>query len=100
MSIFIATIIFGIIAIIFAFKAQKYQIEEIRKVLSLRAYGIMLLCIGFSLHTLGDLLSPYYGDAIELLLESIAHVIILGSFIIFYMVTQYSIKSSRGYWFK
>src|SRR3989344_8206528 len=97
MLTFIATIIFGIIAIILAFKARKYRIEETNKVLSLRAYGIMILCIGFSLHTLGDVLALYYGDVIEILLESIAHIIILGSFIIFYMAAQYAIKSSRGY---
>lgn len=90
----------GVIATFLAFRTHKYLIEETSKVLNLRAYGILLLFMGFSLHTLGDLLSPYYGDATELLLESIAHVIILGSFIVFYLVAQQTIKSSRRYWFK
>jgi len=100
LTIFILTIAFGAVAVFFALKARRYAIKESKVPLKLHAYAIMAFCIGFSLHTLGDLLAAYYGDSMELLLESIAHVIILAAFIIFYNAAHQTVKSTKEYWFK
>ena len=98
--LFAATVILGAVAVFFAFRAKHHSIEETEKLLKLRTYGILLLYVGFSVHTMGDMLSQSYGKSVELLLESIAHLVILVSFIFFYKMALCAIKNSKEYWFK
>ena len=95
----IAAIILGTVATFLAFKTQKYSIRENKYTLKYRAYGVLLIYIGFVMHTLGDVLSVYSG-IVELSLESIAHVIILVAFVTFYLASKKAEKKSRRYWFK
>ncbi len=100
LTLFILTIVFGTVAVFFAFNARRYAIKDSKIPLKLHAYALTALCIGFSLHTLGALLSAYYWYVMELLLESIAHVIILAAFIMFYNAAHQTMKSTKEYWFK
>jgi|GEM_PF-4013798 len=98
--LFIATIIFGAIAVYLAFKAKENSIESTKEVLKLRMYGVIILYFAFSLHTFGDMLGHYYGEEIALLFESIAHGFIFASFIYFYRTALDAVESSKVYWFK
>jgi len=94
------TIIVSILAVVMAYYAKKYSINEMRNVLNFRAHGLLVFGLGFILHTLGDFLSQVYGGPIEIILESIAHFIIMGSFVFFYLAAQSAVEGSRGLWFK
>ena len=96
----IATIVLGSITTFVSFRARDYGYEDHKRFLKFQAYGILIMYFGFSTHTLGDVLSVYYGESLELLLESIAHVIILISFVFFYKATLEVIKNTKEYWFK
>ncbi|MBS3123526.1 hypothetical protein J4437_02730 [Candidatus Woesearchaeota archaeon] len=92
-------IVFSIIAVALGFYCKKYSIEENAGYISLRAYGLLLLVAGYILHTFGDYFSVGYGATMELTLESIAHVIILVSFIFFIISAKKILAKARGYWF-
>ncbi|MBS3112760.1 hypothetical protein J4418_01635 [Candidatus Woesearchaeota archaeon] len=94
------TIIVSLLAVVMAYYAKKYSIDETRDVLNFRMQGLLVFGLGFILHTFGDFLSPAYGGTIELILESIAHFIIMGSFVFFYLAAQSAVEGSRGLWFK
>ena len=93
-------IVFSAAAIVLALKAWRYAIEETEEALKYRTYGLVVLCFGFVFHTVGDFLSAYYGDVTELILESIAHLIILIAFVLFYYAAQQVIINTKGLWFK
>ena len=95
----IPAIILGIIAIVLAFKAKQYSIEETVESSKLNYYGLILLTAGFVIHIIGDMFFSYYGAA-ELLIESFAHVVILIAFLYFYKAAKHAVKKSERYWFK
>jgi hypothetical protein len=98
--VFIGVITLSALAVFFAFYNIKYAIEENKKYVKKRLIGLLLLSIGFIIHTLGDFLSSIYGSSVELGLESAAHVIILISFIFFIISAREILNSVKGYWFK
>lgn len=98
--LFSAVMISCIVASVYAIISRRNAISEVKQVLTLRAYGIMILAGGYVLHTLGNFLSPYYGPSLELILESIAHGVIMIAFFLFYKTARKAVTSSKGYWFK
>jgi len=98
--VFIGVTIFSILAVFFAFYNIKYAVEENKKYVKKRLIGLILLSIGFIVHTFGELSSGGYGSPLELQLESLAHVIILFSFVFFISSARDILKSTKGYWFK
>lgn len=98
--IFLGIVVLSLLAIFFGFYTRKYSINENRKYLIKRSWGLLLLALGFIIHTLGDVLSVRYGVQAELGLESIAHVIILFSFLFIIISSRDILNSIKGYWFK
>ena len=98
--VFILIFALSLIAVYFAFKAKNSAVEEFKDILSLRANGTLLLAIGFTVHNTGDYLGAFYGGSFELALESIAHLIILIAFVLFYKSVSSTAKTTKGYWFK
>jgi len=99
--IFLATIIIGVIASIFSFKASKYSIDEMKSSLKLRAYAISIICFGFIVHTAGDYFGGLYAsENLELSLESIAHVIIFIAIILCTLSTKKIGDMTKEYKFK
>lgn len=92
--------VLSIAVIILGFHNLKFAIEENRQALKLRAAALVFLTFGAILHTIGDQLATSYGELLELTLESIAHVIILISFLIFLLSAKNILKKARMYWFK
>ena len=100
MTLFLSTLVLGGVTVYYGFMAKRHGYSDHGSLLSYRALGILLLYVGFSVHTLGDLLEPYYGEAGELLLESIAHVIILVSFVFFYKTALQAKLLTKEFWFR
>jgi len=98
--IFAGIILLSLGSIFFAFYNWKYSIDENKKYIKKRSIGLLILSVGLIIHTLGDFLSPLYGSSLELGLESIAHVIILVSFIFFISSSKEILNGVKGYWFK
>ena len=95
-----AMIILSAIAVYFGFYCKKYSFDENKKYINMRSFGLLILALGYVIHTLGDYLSVFYGEKIELLLESSAHIIILVSFVFFIISAKEILKKARRYWFK
>ena len=94
------SIIIGVLTVIIAFYAAKYNMIEDSNSLKSRAIAVVLVVFGFILHTLGDYLAFFYGESIEQVLESIAHVIILGGFVFLYRYSEQLLKDSEKYGFR
>ncbi len=93
-------IVLSVIAVYFAFRSKKSSIDENKRYISIRAWGLVILSAGFIVHTLGDFLSSRYGAIVELSLESLAHVIIMISFVFFIVSAHQILISAKGYSFK
>src|SRR3989344_846704 len=87
-SLFTATILVGVISIILAMRAKVYAINELKKAFGLYSYTIILLSIGFMLHSIGDGFSIFLGDMMGELFEAVSHIIILIALIMFYITAQ------------
>ncbi len=99
--LFSGTIILGIIASALAFYARKYAISENREFLNFYAAAILIMAIGFMVHTAGDFFSLLYdNESLGHILESIAHVILFASFFLFAVSANKILKASKQYWFK
>jgi len=97
---FVSIIVLGLIVACLGFYGKKYSFDENKKYLNLRAWGLLILALGFIIHTLGDYLSPTYGHSVELGLESSAHFIIMLSFVFFIISAKDMLKNTKEYWFK
>ncbi|PIN86939.1 hypothetical protein COV19_01950 [Candidatus Woesearchaeota archaeon CG10_big_fil_rev_8_21_14_0_10_44_13] len=98
---FAGSIILGLIASLLAFYAKKKAIDENKEFLKFYSAGVLITCIGFSLHTAGDLVETLY-DSVRtgMIMESIAHVILFASFLIFVVSAKRILKSSKQFWFR
>ncbi|MBI4146379.1 hypothetical protein HY489_03510 [Candidatus Woesearchaeota archaeon] len=75
-QLLLASIVGGVIASILSLYCLRYKAHAL--VWSpWRAWAVVLFAFGFSLHTFGDYLSVQYGESMERLVESVAHVILL-----------------------
>ena len=97
---FFGSIIGGVAGVWLGFTTLKYAIMANQEYLHARAIALVLLAIGFTVHTLGDYLVPVFGDAGEMILESIAHVILLIGFIIFLKSANSILASAEEHSFK
>jgi hypothetical protein len=101
--LFIASIIFGLFLIILGFYNLRYAIKENRRPIRHRLIAIIFLTVGFSVHIFGASLNPgfsAYGSETGLILETIAHIILFVSFIIFFVSALNTLRSAREYWLK
>lgn len=100
MALFAGTIIVGSAASAVAFYSKKYAIDENKEFLKFYAFAILLMSVGFSLHTSGDYFAELYGiESIEKTLESAAHVVLFASFLLFVNSSSKILKSARKFWF-
>ncbi len=96
----LAAVVLGAIAIYLAYKAKRDGFRDHKALLGFRALGMLMLYLGFAVHVGGDASSAYYGDPVALLLESIAHVIIMVSFFYFYKTALEAALQTKEFWFK
>src|SRR3989344_2308041 len=95
---FTGAIILGIISSVLAFYAKKYAISEHKEFLNFYAQAILIMAIGFMVHTAGDFFSALYNNEdLELILESLAHVILFASFFLFAVSANKILKVSKPY---
>ena len=97
--IYVILIVLGVVATCLGFYSNKYSIEVNKKYIRFRAVGLLLLVIGFIVHSTGDYLASR-GPLVELGLESIAHVIILVAFIFFIVGTKDILNKAKEYWLR
>ncbi len=100
--LFIGTIIAGASVVAFSrYALKKYGTEVGYQVLKVKHISIILLAIGFSLHTAGDFFgSMLDSETVELVIESTAHIILFAAFIVMVKASEKIISTSKEYWFK
>ena len=98
--LFVGSIIFGLIAVIMAFYASKYEVVQNSPWFKRNAIAILVLAVGFVVHMTGDFLSQFYGHTVELNIESLAHVILLVGFLLFFYASKQVLNISKEYGFK
>jgi len=91
------SIILGIIVIIASVYTLKYKIVEKSKWFKYRIIAVIVLTLGFIIHIIGDFLSSYGGESMELSVESIAHVILFIGFIFFIYASKEILAISKEY---
>lgn len=96
--LFIISIVLGILSLSFSISSKKSSIEVNKTFLKFRNTGIIILVLGFIVHTLGDFLGFYYREMTEHSVESLAHVIIFISFIFFINASKDILKNAKEYW--
>lgn len=97
--LFTGTVLVGVIANISALAVSRYNRDDISW-LKMRSVAILLLSSGFIIHTLGDFLGRFYGESMEIGLESVAHVIIFCGFIAFFYASKKILTFSEEYGYK
>ena len=97
----IGAVILGGIASGLAFYAKKNSIPENKAFLNFYALAVLIMTIGFIVHTLGDFFSILYNsEDLGHIIESTAHVILFISFLLFTLSADKILRVSKQYWFK
>ncbi|PIN74143.1 hypothetical protein COV20_00835 [Candidatus Woesearchaeota archaeon CG10_big_fil_rev_8_21_14_0_10_45_16] len=96
----IGTLLLGGVTVFLAFRCRSYKLDINSKFLDYRFMALLVVALAFSLHTLGDALMPSMGEEVEMLLESIAHVIMAVSLFIFLLGSRYLLRSAKEHSFK
>ena len=92
--------VLSILAISLAVYWMKYEIVSGSNWIKLRAYGVILLAVGFIIHSIGDYLEGFYGESITLTVESFGHIIIFIGFFLFLYAAIELVKISKEYGFE
>jgi len=98
----VGTIIVGALVVAFSrYSLKKYGTEVGYQILKVKHIAIILLAIGFALHTAGDFFGTMFNsETVELVIESIAHIILFAAFVVMVKASQKIISTSKEYWFK
>ena len=93
-------VLIGFVSAAYAIYSPRYAGAENKRLIGFRAAVIVLLVVGYAVHTLGDYLTPMYGESAERGLESVAHVIIFAAFVLFFFVAKEAVRISKEYGFR
>lgn len=94
--VLLGAILLGSLSTIYSYKSIKFSIKENKEYLQNRFYGLLLLSLGFIVHSIGD----FFSENIEMGIESLAHIIIFFSFIFLIRASHKILKNAKVYWLK
>ena len=99
--LYAASIVMGVLSTVFGFYSLNYAIRENKSALKYYAFAILLMSIGFIIHTSGDYFGGNYADKnLELGLESFAHVILFIAFTVFAVSAKKTLNLAREFKFR
>ena|SRR3989338_3274976 len=99
--LYVTSIVLGVLASVSGFYSLNYAISENKSALKYYAIAVLIMSIGFIIHTSGDYFGVNYSNEdIELGLESFAHIILFIAFTIFAVSAKKTLNLAREFRFK
>jgi len=98
--VFVAAAIVGAVSVGLAFYARHHSVDEFRTFMTLYAIAMLVFAIGFTVHaSAGYFEDVYESEEVEHIIQTVAHLILLGSAVEFIRSCRKTMEKTKRYQF-